>query len=260
MSVFEHTEFFSDTFARSDSFVNRIEARTKLAFTAAALVVNLISPGVLAPLALAIFSFVILLGNRVPLKLLAIRMLMPIIMAAVVLIMQTFLFGGTPLFSVNIAGLSFTGYADGFARGLLTAARVMGGVSAVLLLSMTTSADRLLVAAAWFKIPKTFIQIALLVYRYIFVLFEEFMTVRNAQRVRLGYCGWSGSMGCANTLAASLILRAYDRADRVFEAMLVRGFGTAKTEYYHELTPADAAVAVCLTFVLVSLYFVGRVV
>jgi len=258
MHIFDKADAFSDVFAQKGNLVTGIEARTKLGFTVIALVINLLSPSIYTPIGFAGFCLLTLLLIRVPARLLLLRLAMPLAMASVVLITQIFFYGETPLFTIPLWGFSLLGYEEGLARGFLIMSRVIGGVSLVLLLSMSTPADKLFMAAAWFKVPRTFIEIALLVYRYIFVLIEELTTMKDAQRVRLGYYNWRQSMKSFSVLGACLILRAYDRAERVFEAMSVRGYGGAKLNYSLMFTRKDGFVASYLGLILVGFYMIGH--
>ena len=180
-------------------------------------------------------------------------------MAIVILLTQIFFYGETPLFVIPIWGFNLIGYKEGLEHGLLIMCRVLGGVSLILLLSMSTRADKLFAAAAWFRVPKIFIEIALLVYRYIFVLIEELIIMKDAQKVRLGYHNWRQSMQSLSTLGTCLILRAYDRAERVFEAMLVRGYTCPQLNYNLAFSRKDGIVAACLGVILTGFYLIGQV-
>lgn len=258
MCVCGKTDAFSDVFAQKVNIVTGLEARTKLIFTALALVINLVSPNIYTPISFACFSLITLLSIRVPVKVLLLRLAMPLAMAGVVLITQIFFFGETVMFTIPLRGFSLAGYEEGLARGLLIMSRVIGGVSLVLLLSMSTPADKLFVAAAWFRMPSTFIELSLLVYRYIFVLIEEFAIMKDALRVRLGFHSWRRSMKSFSVLGACLILRAYDRAERVFETMLVRGYAGARVNYIQVFTRKDGLAALCLGVILAGFYMIGR--
>lgn len=253
-----HDGVFAESFAGKENPVTGIEARTKIVFFAAALLLNLLSPTVFAPLAIAVFCLGTLLAIKIPPKLLLLRLALPLLMAAVILVTQVFFYGTTPLFAVSPGGWRLVGYEEGLARGFLIMARVIGGVSLILFLSLSTPANRLLMAASWLRLPRSFIELTLLVYRYIFVLVEEAMAIRDAQRVRLGYRGWRRSMRSLGVLGGSLILRAYDRAGRVFEAMSARGYtGTMSLAYTEPFRRRDLAAAVCLGAVLGIFYLAG---
>ncbi len=83
--------------------------------------------------------------------------------------------------------------------------------------------------------------------------------MREAQKVRMGYHSWRQSMKSLSVLGASLVLRAYDRAERVFEAMSSRGYaGTMPISYRTGLDGRDRLAASCLAVLLLAFYLVGR--
>jgi len=257
--MFDKGSVFSDVFAHRDNLVTGIEARSKIVFTIVALVINLLSPTIYTPIAIALFCLVTLRAVGIPSRLLLLRLVIPLVMAAFVLITQIFFYGNTVMFTIPLWGFNLAGYEEGLARGFLIVCRVIGGVSLILFLSMSTPAHKLLLAATWFRAPKILIELALLIYRYIFVLLEEIVTIKEAQKVRLGYCNWRQSMRSIGILGGSLILRAYDRAERVFEAMVARGYTGAMTISYTEhFDRKDYITAVCLISILAVLYFIGQ--
>jgi cobalt/nickel transport system permease protein len=108
-------------------------------------------------------------------------------------------------------------------------------------------------------LPRVLTELALLIYRYIFVLIEEAIAIRDAQRVRLGYHSWRQSMRSLSILGSGLILQAYDRAERVFAAMTVRGYsGTMAINYSSHFARKDIVAAICLSTVLAIFYLVGQ--
>jgi len=254
--MFDKSDIFSDAFAHKENCISRIEARTKIVFVVLALVINLLSPSVYTPLAIAVFCLATLLAIKIPPRLLMLRLTMPLVMAAVVLVTQLFFYGTTPLFTVPVLGV--VGYEEGLFHGLLIMSRVIGGVSLILFLGMSTPAHRLLMAARWFRLPKIFVELALLIYRYIFVLIEEAISIKDAQRVRLGYGNWRRGMRSVGTLGGILVLRAYDRAERVFAAMIARGYsGALSVSYAGHFGGKDFIAAAALSTVLVIIYLVG---
>jgi len=91
----------------------------------------------------------------------------------------------------------------------------------------------------------------LLVYRYIFVLLDEVITMREAQRIRLGYRNWKSSLKSVIDLGGNLILRAYDRAERVYEAMVVRGYaGENRAIFWGKLQRSDYLAITGFVFIL----------
>jgi cobalt/nickel transport system permease protein len=96
-------------------------------------------------------------------------------------------------------------------------------VAASILLIATTGMDRLAAALRMLKIPKIFVLQFLLTYRYISVLIEEVSRMQRAYSLRApGPKGIHGSVW--GSFAGQLILRTFERAQRVYQSMSLRGF------------------------------------
>lgn len=107
-------------------------------------------------------------------------------------------------------------------RSLLT-------VSAAVTLVAVTGFPAVCWALECLGMPRMFAVQLLFLYRYIFVLMEE---ARNASRARELRSPGRSSMGMAiyGSLAGHLLLRTWERAERIHMAMLARGFaGTIHT-------------------------------
>ncbi len=96
-------------------------------------------------------------------------------------------------------------------------------VTAGILLIATTGMDRLGAAMRMIRFPRIFVLQLLLTYRYISVLGEEMARMFRAYSLRAP--GQKGIQSKAwGSFAGSLLLRSYDRAQRVYAAMCLRGF------------------------------------
>ncbi|MCL5985246.1 MAG: cobalt ECF transporter T component CbiQ [Actinobacteria bacterium] len=258
-NMFDNNSIFSDVFAHIKNIVTGIEVRTKIVFIAIALLINLLSPNIYTPIAIAIFCLATLIVIKIPPKLLMLRLSMPLVMAVMVLAVQMFVCGTIPLFTIPLWGFHLVGYKEGLTHGLLIMCRVIAGISLVLFMSMSTPANKLFQAAIWFRVNRIFVEIALLMYRYIFVLAEEAIAMKEAQKVRFGYHNWKQSIRSLGMLGGTLILRAYDRAERVFEAMLTRGYtGTAIIRYQSRLSNGDIISIICLGLLLIVFFLISR--
>ncbi|MBI4745610.1 MAG: cobalt ECF transporter T component CbiQ [Deltaproteobacteria bacterium] len=200
------SETFSDIYAKRDNLLTRMDARVKATLALAFLAANILTGTVLSLL----FFFInvsTLLFLRIPPRTVFIRLLEPFGVAGMVIAIKVF-FGGW----------------GAITDAVTIASRVLGAVSIVLLLSMTTPLDDLLKAMSWFKVPRTWTDVALLTYRYIFVLIEDAFVVYSAQRVRLGYFGLRQSLESFGTLTGTIVIRAYDQAIATSQAMRLRGY------------------------------------
>lgn len=96
-------------------------------------------------------------------------------------------------------------------------------VMAALLLISTTGIEKISSALRKLLIPKVFVTQLLLTYRYISVLLEEVARITKAYHLRAPM-EKGVSFRAAGSLLGQMLLRAFDRANRVYNAMVLRGF------------------------------------
>jgi len=230
-------EVFSDYFAQRKNYLTAVDTRAKMLLVAAAIIIVVSSRHSYVPLIAFFASLVFLLGIRIPPKVILLRFAAPLSIASAILVMQIF----------------FYGMAEGLSRGFLIMAKVIGATSLVIFLSMTTPVNKLLKAARWFKVPNTWVEVAMISYRYIFVLLEDAMTIRDAQKMRLGYSGLARSLRSFGELMGSAVIRAYDRSIAVYESMMLRGYnGTTRNIVWEEKFMAKDAVAIIIFIVILA--------
>lgn len=123
---------------------------------------------------------------------------------------------------VQILGLSL--YETGILAGLSIVAKGTIGVLMAIILSATTTARSILEGLARLKIPSPILGIASFMIRYLNVVNDELIRMRIARESRgfqaKGIRSWRV---LAQTLGA-LFIRSYERGERVYLAMLARGF------------------------------------
>ncbi len=200
--------------------LRQMSARAKVLALAATLVVNMVAGTWLTPALIFVGSVAVLLRVGVPNATVAKRLLVPWYFAAVAFLMSLFLGGQSELFRLG----PLVAYAEGAARGLAIASKVVGGTAAVLVVSMTTPLATLLATAAWLRVPPLLVEIAALTYRFLFLLAEEAERIREAQKTRLGHSSWQRAIRSYSTLGGMVVASSYDRAERVYQAMLLRGY------------------------------------
>jgi len=102
------------------------------------------------------------------------------------------------------------------------------------LLAATTPMDSLCGALRKIRVPKLFVTLLLLTFRYISVLVDEAHIMTTAYRLRapgqrgIHYSAWGSFLG-------QLLLRSMDRAEELYSSMQLRGFNGEF--YYAEVTP-----------------------
>ena len=140
---------------------------------------------------------------------------------------------GLPFVAVTALSNLFFNHQHVQAFGLEMHAGVLSGISillrylltasAVLALIGTTSFNRILQALGRLHLPRSFLMLLQCLYRYLFVLVEEGRSISHARQLRdPGHR--LPDLQTARGMLASLFLRSWERAERVYRGMLLRGY------------------------------------
>ncbi len=219
-----------DAIAQRDNVFTRMDARLKVLFCMSILGTIIVLPGLRLPVSVVALTFTAVVMIRTPFKVILARLVPPLALGLIFLVFMLLTEGQNRLFTFHILDIEVSGYREGFLIGLTILARITASMAIVMFLSVTTPIYELGRALMWFRIPEVIVEILLLTYRYIFVLWDEGMRIREAQSLRLGYYvgsspgGWKRSLRSTFTLMAMVVIRAYDRADHTFSAMSLRGY------------------------------------
>jgi cobalt/nickel transport system permease protein len=102
----------------------------------------------------------------------------------------------------------------------------------ICLMLATTPSSNLLRALCGLGLPQVIIEIMTVTLRYLSVLFEEIERMILAQKSRgltIGsFASWSSYKRCGELLGV-LLIRSYERSQRIYDAKLARGFGNQLT-------------------------------
>lgn len=217
---------FLDEHAHLESPVHRLDARAKIV-TCFGLVVVCVStpPECAAAFAgYALFLALLLGASRVPVRYVARRALVVLPFVALAAIFIPF-FRPDPASGSHTIGL---GAVQLSRPGLLIFWNVLIkaalAVAAMTLLSSTTPFPQLMRGLEQLKAPRLLVMLASFAYRYLFVLIDEAERMERARDAR-GYRGrWLWQAHVIGQMIGMLFLRSYERAERVYAAMLSRGF------------------------------------
>jgi cobalamin biosynthesis protein CbiM/cobalt ECF transporter T component CbiQ len=226
-----HDEGHANLSAQIDSFaytnqLARTSPATKILFAASMLILSVLSPSPIVPITVFIVSLVlILVVAQIPLRFYFDLFIYPLIFAAVSCVLIALFFGnGAPLLQVPFPGFTWTIYSNGITTALATFFRVLGGVSALFFLVLTTTMNDVFISLRKIHLPKVLVEISLLIYRYIFVFMEVASKMTTAQKLRLGQTGWLKRIRQTSLLAANLFIRTLEQGERTFTAMSARGY------------------------------------
>jgi cobalt/nickel transport system permease protein len=102
--------------------------------------------------------------------------------------------------------------------------RALGGAAAMSFLAFTTPMVDLLDLGRRAGVPVLLLDLATLIYRFIFVLLDSLQRIVVAQETRLGYSSMRRSINSAALVASQLLIDTYRRSQRLQTALDSRGF------------------------------------
>lgn len=250
-----------DRLAYGATWVHRLDPRAKLIATLFYLLTVVSLPKYEVPALVPFFLFPVLLMTLggIPARFILKKVLIVSPFALLIGIFNPFLDTRTV---VVIAGIPLSGGLLSFCSIILKFALT---VSTTLLLIATTSFPGVCHAFRRLGVPALFVSQLLFLYRYLFVLLEEAMRIIRARDMRSFGTRGTGMRVFAR-LVGILFLRTVDRAERIYDAMLSRGFeGDIPALRRTRLAAADLAfMAAALLFLGVFRFFpvttgIGRV-
>jgi cobalt/nickel transport system permease protein len=231
-----------------DTPAHRLDARAKAVVTLAFIVVVMSFPrhDVSALTPFLLYPIALLSIGRIPAWIILKKILVAAPFALVVGIFNPFMdrqqVAAIGPFVVTGGWLSFVSI---MLRFVLT-------VGAALALVACTGMHRLCAGLEQLGVPRVFVVQLLFLYRYLFVVADE--GVKMMRGVELRAAGHGLRLGVYGSLAGNLLLRSMDRADRVYRAMLARGFdGEIRASGRPRLGATDwCFVCVCLVLFAVA--------
>ncbi|MBK5276207.1 MAG: cobalt ECF transporter T component CbiQ [Desulfuromonadales bacterium] len=204
--------------------VAAVDPRTRLLAAATLLALVISSRGSAFPWQVAGICLPVALIAGMPPRVLLLRMLHPLFIAAVILILKTFLGEGATVELFGLATFSITGHPEGLREGLLVTSRIMGAVSVAVLLSQVMTFTETMAALAWLRMPRSLVDVAMFAWRSLFMLYDDAGVVYTAQKNRLGYCGMRRGLKSFGAMAGMLTIRAFDSSQAMTVAMTQRGY------------------------------------
>lgn len=198
--------------------------------------------------AMALYPVILFQLSGIPVSLCfyKLRLVLPLVCA--VGIANPFL-DHTPVLSVG--AMQITG---GMVSMLTLVAKGIFSLMASFLLIATTSIDAICVSLRKIHVPPVIATLFLLTYRYISLMAGEVAVMTDAYVLRApGHKGihisaWGSFLG-------QLLLRSMDRAQEMYQSMLLRGF---QGEFYYADIPPCTVRSICFTFVSILSILVLR--
>ncbi|MDF9408840.1 cobalt ECF transporter T component CbiQ [Pelotomaculum isophthalicicum JI] len=216
---------------RIDQFAYANRLRTvhpaeKLSFAVLTLVICLaVSRPLISMVVILIMGVGIVLRAGIPLRFYLKLMLVPLVFLLIGVFTVAFqisryslpLEWGFTAWDVNVG---VTAASLGLAGNLFL--KSLGTVSCLYFLALTTPVLEIMWIMKKAKVPALFLELMLIVYRFIFVLMETASGIYISQASRWGYASLKTSYYSLAWLAANLFVKSYHHARQLFAALLAR--------------------------------------
>ena len=174
--------------------------------------------------------YLTLFKAKVPKRLYLKLMLPPIGFGLMYCAFMAVMSGQSEFWSFNVFGYKIPIYIEGLNIAILIVGKVISCTACTLFLALTTPMTEIFYILRSLGLPSVVVDIAMMMYRYIFVLLDELIRMQNAQETRLGYKDLKTTYKSLGILASNLFIRTWERGEKLFITMSSRGYdGELKT-------------------------------
>jgi cobalt/nickel transport system permease protein len=283
-----------DAYRSKVSFVHHLDARVKLVLTVGFIVSTALTPdgAWLAYALLAGLALVVIAASRLGMGFVLRRSLvaLPFALAAVTVMFST---TGQALLTVRVFGGDLSITDAGLTRFVSILLKSWLSVQMAVVLTASTPFPDLLRAMRSLHLPKVLVAVIGFAYRYIFVIADEVARMMRARAARSGVLSLSkggtlspskgGTLsplkgGVLSTdrrpggsvfwrarvtggMAGSLFLRSIERSERIYDAMVARGYdGEVRVLRHPNLQLGDVFVALLFALVLALIQLLARLI
>ena len=237
-----------DQYYSVNSFIHRLDPRVKVIITVALIFSNALLPDG-SWLAFGITWLVVLFLNELTHLGLGYTFKRSFVVLPFILVAITAIFSpvGEPLAEWDLGFITLIPTDFGVYRFVSIMIRSWLSIQIAILLVSTTQFPSLIHALEHLRVPRVLTTIVAFLYRYLFVLTDETFRLMRAREARSaglpgqkrgGRLVWR--IKVVGSMAGQLFLRSYERSDRIYNAMLSRGYaGYMRTLNPHSMTNLD---------------------
>ena len=205
--------------------LREVNTNLKLATGLGAILLCLLSTSYIAPLFIAlVLTCAILFLARVDAKTYAGLFIVPLwfaIMSVAGIILIT---GGEDVFWNwdILPSFSLSVTRESINQGIFVFCRVLGGMSAMCFIALTTPMTSIFTAFRQYRIPEIIIELMMIIHRTIFILMDQVVQIYTAQVMRLGYSTIKESIHSCASLCGAAFIASWNAGEDLMRAMDAR--------------------------------------
>ncbi|HDD36581.1 MAG: cobalt ECF transporter T component CbiQ [Archaeoglobaceae archaeon] len=240
-----------DRYADLDSILHKFDPRAKIVSFLTLIFSIVLIPDLKVALMAFTFSVFILALSKLPLSFVFkyLKWVTMFVLSIFTILALTFPGEKTSFYFISLS-------KDGIYSGALISIRAIAATMLVFPMIGTMRFDETIKALYMLRIPNSLVQMLMFTYRYIFVFADEFhrmLTAMESKGFKLKTNLYSFAV--IGRAIGMLFVKSYERAERVYQAMLSRGYtGNPKTIADFKMDAKDFFLATLIIFFAIFLH------
>jgi len=211
----------NERFSEGNSFLHSLDPRVKISIVFPYVCVIALSQKIPVAVLCLCIAFVLILSAK--LKIANVLKSLKVLFVFIILlwIFLPLSMPGMPLYARGVLIVS----REGIMKALSISLKSVSIVLFIVSILATSTVFSLVHALSHFHLPKKLLYLAFLSYRYIHVLYVEYARLKDAMRIRGFKPGTNiHTYKTYGYLIGMLLIRSFERSERIYHAMLCRGF------------------------------------
>ncbi|MEM3383333.1 MAG: cobalt ECF transporter T component CbiQ [Nitrososphaerales archaeon] len=251
--------FFNEKYSSLNFIIQKIDPRVKIFSSIALISIAILAKSILTLIILTSIIFILSIVSRIPLKIFLIRTSLIPLFTTLIALPLIFITPGNQILNLNFINIT----TEGVHKALIFILRVWTCVNSLILLTLTTKFSNIINAMEKLKIPKIFTVMISITYRFIFLsineayrmlLAKESRTFKKESRLK--------EIKTLASMLSTLFIRSYERGERVYLAMMARGYnGSVNNLEKMSINRRDVVFILIVLFICIialsSEYFLG---
>lgn len=226
-----------DDYAHTNA-LREVSPRLKLILGLGTILLCVFSPSPVAPLIAALTMsattvFLAKIPGRFYCKLLIVPLTFVLFSSLAILFISA---AGPQIIAFRAFGLGLGIGRESANIALLALSRTLGGTSSLFFIALTTPMVEIFSILKSLRLPDVLLELSMLIYRYIFVLMDQAMTINSAETMRLGHASLKSSFNSFSMLSSVLFLRAWEQGEHLIVAMDSRCYD-GRLDVFERRTP-----------------------
>ncbi len=242
-----------DRYSSLDSPLHRFDPRIKIISFVFLIFSVVLLPAIELALTALFASIIFLLVSQLPVRFVLQHIKWVFLFIIPFLVIMPFTVKGNELFTIGGLGVTY----EGVEFGLLVSIRALAAVMLIFPMVGTMRFDTTLKALYQMRVPSLLVQMLMFTYRYIFIFIDEFSRMQRAMKSRGFKVGTNlHTFTTIGRAVGMLLVRSYERAERVYQAMLSAGYtGNPRTLFEFRSSPKDYIYGFIIIGFAVLLHF-----